>query len=105
FQYKSPTCGGNDGTTYYSFPGSTFRSALLETDFALLELNQTPQANTGIRYAGWSRDATAATSSVGIHHPRGDVMKISVENHAATSVAFNLPGSAVLLPATKTKSW
>jgi hypothetical protein len=33
--------------------------------------------NSGIHYAGWTRATAAATSGVGIHHPSGDVMKIS----------------------------
>lgn len=40
-------------------------------------MNQTPPANSGIHYAGWSRQTNAATNGVGIHHPQGDVMKIS----------------------------
>ncbi|MFZ6012944.1 MAG: trypsin-like serine peptidase, partial [Bacteroidota bacterium] len=90
FQYKSPTCGGNDATTYFSYSGATFRSAWATTDFALLLLNNRPTTG-GIQYAGWSRSTAAPTSTVGIHHPRGDVMKISVDNNPSVSVAW--PGT------------
>ena len=85
FDYRSATCGGGDDFNYFTFSGSTFRSAWRDSDFALMELNQRPQANTGIQYAGWSRTAGAPTSSAAIHHPAGDVMKISIENQTATS--------------------
>lgn len=88
FQYKSPTCNGSDGIQFYSFSGAEFRSASLNTDFVLLELFERPQLNTGITYAGWSRTNLGATSSVGIHHPKGDVMKISTENNNATPITW-----------------
>ena len=88
FQYESPTCSGPEDQEFWFLAGSTFRAAWQTSDFALLELNNRPLRETGIRYAGWSRVAAAATSSVGIHHPRGDVMKISTENNAALSVAW-----------------
>lgn len=84
FKYESPTCGGVEGTTYVTYNHSTFRSAFFPTDFALLELNQIPGDPT-ISYAGWSRSTVAATSAYGIHHPSGDVKKISVDNGALTN--------------------
>lgn len=81
FQAWSPTCanpGTNvDGVTYN---GSTLRANHGPTDFCLVELNTMPPANSGIHYAGWSRSATQAQISTGLHHPSGDVMKISRSN-------------------------
>lgn len=78
FQAWSPTCP-NPGTNSDGilFNGSTLRANWAPSDFCLVQLNQTPAANSGIHYAGWSRETTAATSGVSIHHPSGDVMKIS----------------------------
>ncbi len=89
FQYKSPTCGGGDDYSYYSYSGSTLRARSAVSDFALLELDTIPQGETGITYAGWSRSATAPNSAVGIHHPKGDVMKISFDND--TLIRTNYP--------------
>jgi lysyl endopeptidase len=77
FQAWSPTCvpsANNDGIL---FNGSTLRANWAQSDFCLVQLNQTPPVNSGIHYAGWSRSTVAATNGVGIHHPAGDVMKIS----------------------------
>jgi len=85
FQYKSPTCGGGDDYYYYSYYGADLEVHSSVSDFALLELHNRPNANTGITYAAWSRSSTAPNSAVGIHHPSGDVMKISIDNDQSIS--------------------
>ena len=46
---------------------------------ALLQLNTTPPASYNVFYTGWDA-APAATSATGIHHPSGDIKKISFDN-------------------------
>ena len=98
FKYESPSpvCNGGetmlDGIAFITYSGSTFRAGRNNTDFTLVEMNTTPARGNRIFYAGWSRSTTAPTSSVGIHHPRGDVMKISIENGAATATDWNNSG-------------
>jgi lysyl endopeptidase len=77
FQAWSPTCTPSQNNDGILFNGTTLRARWATSDFCLVQLNQTPACNSGIRYAGWTRSTTAATSGAGIHHPRGDVMKIS----------------------------
>ena len=90
FQYMSPNCNPNtDDPYFFTFSGSTYRAGWNMSDFALVQLNQRPNASTGIRYAGWSRTNAASTSSASLHHPKGDVMKISIENNQAASVDWN----------------
>lgn len=90
FQYMSAGCTpSTDDLNFVSFSGATHRASWNVSDFALLELNQTPEPGTGVAYAGWSRTNAAPTSSVSLHHPQGDVMKISFENNVATSVNWN----------------
>lgn len=85
FHYWSPTCTpSQDGSLSLLFNGATLRATWIQTDFSLLELSQTPASTTGIYFLGWSRSSTIPTSSVGIHHPQGDIMKISFENDPAT---------------------
>jgi hypothetical protein len=77
FQAWSATCTPSQNSDGILFNGSTLRANWNASDFCLVEMNQTPPANSGIHYAGWSRQTNAATNGVGIHHPQGDVMKIS----------------------------
>ena len=77
-----------EGLNYITFNGSSFRAAHSQSDFALLLMNTRPN---GINYAGWSRSGTAPTSGVVIHHPMGDVKKISIPNqitNLATDTSF-----------------
>jgi hypothetical protein len=87
FRYKSQSCNGPENLVFYSFSGSTFKAGKGDIDFALLQLNQRPSAQSGITYAGWRRSTNTPTSTASIHHPKGDVMKISIDNHQATTNA------------------
>ncbi len=89
FQTWSNTCNPN-GTFRedVQFNGCQLRANNAATDFALVELNQTPPANSGISYSGWDRTNTPATSGSSIHHPQGDLMKISLYNQQAVSVPW-----------------
>lgn len=88
FQYMSTTCSGGDDYNYTSISGATFRSAWIQTDFALVEMDEIPDPDSGIIYAGWSRTANPPTSSAALHHPRGDVMKISQDEDPAVAVTW-----------------
>ena len=77
FHAWSPQCTPTQNAEGILFNGSRIRARNADTDFMLLELNQLPPANSSIFAAGWSRSTGFALSGVGIHHPRGDVMKIS----------------------------
>lgn len=59
--------------------GVIFRAAYRPTDFCLLELVATPPADANAYYAGWDRSAAAPEGGVAIHHPQGDLKKISVD--------------------------
>ncbi len=94
YQYWSETCTPNsDWSEDVQFNGCTLRANNCELDFALVQMNQTPASNSGINYAGWSRSTTPATSGASLHHPRGDLMKVSLFNTQATSVAWEDPNS------------
>jgi hypothetical protein len=81
FQYWSATCNpSQDDPNYIQFYGSTLRANASPSDFVLLQLNQMPDPTSGINYLGWDRTINAATSGASIHHPMGDVMKISTFN-------------------------
>ena len=94
FNHESSTCSGNTGPTNNSISGATFKAKRAASDFALVEMNDTPPSSWNVQYAGW--DATGSTNisnTVGIHHPAGDVKKISFDNDAP--MAFNDQGTYV----------
>ena len=80
FNYESPGCANVNGPTNQSVSGAILRANNSASDFALLELSSNPPASYNPFFAGWSRILTTPPSSVGIHHPSGDIKKISFEN-------------------------
>jgi hypothetical protein len=62
------------------------------SDFLLLELNSNPPSNYSVYYAGWRNTNTAAANGYSIHHPAGDIKKISTFSTTAVSSAW---GAAV----------
>jgi len=58
------------------------------SDFYLIQLNNNPQAAWNVFYAGWDRNNTAVTGGYGIHHPAGDIKKISTFNVTTGSTTW-----------------
>ena len=88
FNHESSTCGGNTGPTDQSISGGTLLVNSGASDVALIELSSAPPASFDVEYAGWDASGSAPTSTVGIHHPSGDVKKICFdEDPAYTSTA------------------
>ena len=58
------------------------------SDFLLLELNNNPPSNYGVYFAGWRNTNTAPLGGYGIHHPAGDIKKISTFGILVTSGAW-----------------
>ncbi len=84
FNYECPQCSpSQDGNLSQSVSGSTVRANNAASDFALLELDNVPPASYGAWYSGWDNTGDTPTEQVGIHHPSGDVKKISWDNDPA----------------------
>lgn len=79
FNYESPTCSSQDGITDENVVGSTLVATDEPSDFALFELYTPPQFYYNVFYSGWSKKDTVSDSCVGIHHPAGDVKKITFD--------------------------
>jgi lysyl endopeptidase len=95
FSYESPECDGPDGSVNHSISGSsliavgdTMGDAGTEKagnigndslDFSLVKLSLTPPDSFNIFLAGWNRNNSPALNTVSIHHPHGDVKKISFD--------------------------
>ncbi|MBA3898603.1 MAG: T9SS type A sorting domain-containing protein [Bacteroidetes bacterium] len=68
-----------------SLTGATLRANNSGSDFLLLELNDQIPSTYNPYFSGWSNLNTAATSTTGIHHPNGDIKKISISNQQTSS--------------------
>ena len=73
---KSSCYGPNPGTVTQRTGGAELLSTGSSTDYSLLRLYQNPPSGTGL--AGWTTAPVDYGSEVvGIHHPQGDLKKIS----------------------------
>jgi hypothetical protein len=80
FNWHRTTCDNSGGATaYQSISGATDKARSATSDFWLVELNSTPPSNYNVYYSGWNRimDDNISGKFWGIHHPAGDVKKIS----------------------------
>jgi hypothetical protein len=94
FNYESPTCENIDGPTWMTTSGSTLLANHSYSDFALLLLNESPPDSYNVYFAGWAADDLSTDTSVAIHHPSGDIKKISFNyDSIASSSYLGDPGS------------
>ncbi len=95
FDYEASGCS-NPGTepTPKSVLGCQRLAYRTETDFMLLRLNPVP-TSYGVYFNGWSRATTAPPRSTFIHHPVGDLKKISVDTNAATIFAQTIDWTGI----------
>lgn len=92
FNWQSATCA-NPGSspTYQSLNGAILRAKRIPSDFCLVEItgglsNGTVPQSYNPYFSGWNRSNTAPNTTVSIHHPSGDIKKISFDDNASTAV-------------------
>ncbi|TAL69101.1 MAG: T9SS type A sorting domain-containing protein [Bacteroidetes bacterium] len=79
FHYKNTTCNGGQIANTISYNYDNLRASWYTSDVALLELQSSPLYNMCLTFLGWDRRANVPSSTTCIHHPLGDVMKISFD--------------------------
>ena len=91
FNWQATDCN-NPGASpsFQSLSGSVLRSRRTPSDFCLVEITGGLQANTvplsyNPYFSGWSNSDVAPTTTVSIHHPAGDIKKISFDDAPAVS--------------------
>jgi lysyl endopeptidase len=77
FGYESPFCNGGNGSAGKSLSGSEMLVTQENLDFTLVEISTKPPVSYQPWYAGWNRSATTPSAAFTIHHPQGDVKKLS----------------------------
>jgi lysyl endopeptidase len=87
FHYWSPTCFPSQDGSGITYNGAELKANWSGSDFCLVKLNNIPSA--GITYAGWSRLTTGITQTTILHHPKGDVMKITRDVNPPVFATFN----------------
>ena len=93
WNYESTNCSNGMDFVPPSTSGATLVSNNGATDFALFKLTESPydlKPAVQTYFNGWERNSPNG-ATVGIHHPKGDIKKICLENNAVTSTPYLSP--------------
>jgi hypothetical protein len=97
FNHQRPSCGMGDGNLDQVMTGCVKRAGSNDldvngiaqgSDFMLLELDQPIPAAFNAYFAGWDATNTVVSAGCCIHHPDGDVKKISTFNTQIFSTSW-----------------
>ncbi len=87
FNWQSPTCENPEQSpSHDDMSGAVTRARWADSDFWLLQLNQSIPDEYDVYYSGWNRtnQQTIAGTFTGIHHPEGDIKKICLTEDGVT---------------------
>ena len=97
WNYESPQCGWlAGGSPLDNQSGATFVASWpwqTGSDFTLLELDEVPDPDFNVYYAGWDATGDIPQGVVGIHHPAADEKAISFDDDPLTRDNFYGHGS------------
>jgi lysyl endopeptidase len=94
FNWQAPDCSNpSSSPTFQSLSGAILRARAAASDFCLVEITGGLEGNTvpasySPYFLGWDNSGNIPQSGVGIHHPAGDIKKISFENDPLISTNF-----------------
>jgi hypothetical protein len=85
FNYERPGCGSGAEPDGDVVSGADLVANDADSDFGLLRAREQVPESYGPWWAGWDRRDTPASMGVAIHHPAGDVKKISLDTDRLTT--------------------
>lgn len=93
FGYNTPICETNIVSTYEkSISGSTVASSHTGKDMVLLKLSQRPPVDYMTYESGWNIEQAPRGPVTCIHHPNGDLKKISISDNDPSPISFAVDG-------------
>lgn len=91
WNYEAPNCNNIIyEPNYHITSGATLLANNSVSDFALLNLTEDPNKIYGFNpyYLGWNRSENCSSYSTCIHHPKGDLKKISIDSDSPVSTNY-----------------
>lgn len=98
FNWESPDCSNPASSpAFSSLSGAELKARRTTSDFCLVEITGGLEAGTvpaafNAYFAGWDRTGAVPDSTVGIHHPKGDIKKISFDDAPALATQSTVSG-------------
>ncbi len=89
FNYETPYCYSDiQGSMEQSVAGASVAASNADYDMLLLKMSEPMPIDYRPYYAGWNVSKEKKAPFYGIHHPEGDMKKVSVENDDIQSISF-----------------
>lgn len=93
FNYEAPSCNGTTGPQNQTITGASLKAwdhfssieNIDDSDFYLVLLNSNVPSGYNPYYNGWDRRDVPGDDGVSIHHPNGDIKKISTYDQMVSS--------------------
>lgn len=95
FNYESPDCSNLEGALNQTIQGATVLVNWAPSDVTLMELSSPPPADYFVYFSGWNAESLPADSVFGIHHPRGDIKKISFDHDYVAPASYTTSDTAL----------
>lgn len=95
FNYESPNCNNIDGPTNQTLQGCTIHVNWAPSDVTLVELSSVPPVDYFTYFSGWNISNTPSESVYGIHHPKGDIKKISFDTNTVVGASYVMGDTAL----------
>jgi len=98
FNWEAPDCENpSSSPAYSSLSGAQLKARRTKSDFLLLEItggleNGTVPASFSPYFAGWDRTGVVPLHTVCMHHPKGDIKKISFDDQSPEITQSNISG-------------
>lgn len=99
FNYEGDDCSNPavEPTDFESLSGAVLRSRRLGSDFCLVEITGGLEMGTipmsfNAYFSGWDNTGAQPTRSVTIHHPKGDIKKISFDDDPSVATQSTIGG-------------
>ncbi len=89
WNFETSVCGGSpDGQLNEFNTGSTHLASSSASDFTIVLLDDDPDPDWGVTFAGWDRSSGDFAGAVAIHHPNTDEKRISYEFDGTTTTTY-----------------
>lgn len=98
FNWESPDCNNPASSpAYSSLSGAELKARRIGSDFLLVEItggleSGTVPASYNAYFSGWDRTGETPEHTFGIHHPRGDIKKISFDDQPSIATQSVIAG-------------
>lgn len=97
FNFQSTQCDRSAGVSDEDrINGATLLYRDTRSDTSLIRLDRAPPAGFNARYAGWDATGNGASRGSGVHHPSGDLKKISLFDEPTQKETVTITDGALI---------